>query len=314
MQSNAVFFPCLFMSSLSSSIKRKKEKTFPKQNDNRNQKTTFFKPFCSSLNLIAGKSEKKTFIPHGEKKDAKNFAWVRILKTSIIYFMAMGRMKKKIFNLDSLIWHLHNVLKAKLSLFAPREKFRIKTSLIKIFFIFFTTANFLFSYSPPERDEVGVHGDVVDDPIGEGHLADVDELAGADGPLDDVLFELAIAESRRLMQKGQHEDDGDGLLGLGQRAPRPRDGRVTHVDVPLHGQGQREPDRGRVEDLRHVLQHDDVGIARFSVADRAVVAQRVNVKVPKNKQCRLNRLPVLYFIRGKGGRNFFYGCWREKKS
>ena len=37
---------------------------------------------------------------------------------------------------------------------------------------------------PPEGDEVAVERDVIDDPVREGDLADVDELAAADRVLD----------------------------------------------------------------------------------------------------------------------------------
>ena len=78
------------------------------------------------------------------------------------------------------------------------------------------------------------------------------------------------------MEEREEEYPGDGLLGLSHGTPRPGDGRVADVDVPLHGQGQRQPDGRRVEDLRHVLQHGLVRVAGLLVRDRFVVPQGVD--------------------------------------
>ena len=52
------------------------------------------------------------------------------------------------------------------------------------------------SYSPPECYEVSIKWDVRDHPVGEGDLADVDELAAADRILDRHDLKRAIEESR----------------------------------------------------------------------------------------------------------------------
>ena len=48
---------------------------------------------------------------------------------------------------------------------------------------------------PPKRDEVSVEGDVVDDPAGEGDLADVDVLAAANRVLDPHHLESPVEKS-----------------------------------------------------------------------------------------------------------------------
>ena len=78
---------------------------------------------------------------------------------------------------------------------------------------------------------------------------------------------------------------------------------MADVDVPLDGQGKREPDRRSVEYLHliylnilrgvemcvsnlsspylgHVLQHRLVSVSRLLVIDGVVVAEGVDVKVP----------------------------------
>ena len=90
------------------------------------------------------------------------------------------------------------------------------------------------------------------------------------------------------MEEREEEDPSDGLFGLSHGAPGSGDGRVTHVDVSLHGQGQGQPDGRRVENLRHVFQHDHVGVARLFVPDGGVVAQRVNVEIPGKVQRKLS--------------------------
>jgi hypothetical protein len=54
-----------------------------------------------------------------------------------------------------------------------------------------------FAHSPVEGDEVSVHGDVLYDPVGEGDLADVDELAAADRVLDGHVVKLLVEKSVR---------------------------------------------------------------------------------------------------------------------
>ena len=50
--------------------------------------------------------------------------------------------------------------------------------------------------SPPEGDEVSVERDIIDDPFGEGDLADVDELAAADRILDFHDLESSVEKSK----------------------------------------------------------------------------------------------------------------------
>lgn len=85
----------------------------------------------------------------------------------------------------------------------------------------------------------------------------------------------------RLVEEGDEDGAGDGLLGPGDGAPGARHGGVADVDVALEGEQQRQPDGRRVEDLRHVLHHGVVRVARLLVGDGAVVAQREHVKVPE---------------------------------
>ena len=84
----------------------------------------------------------------------------------------------------------------------------------------------------------------------------------------------------RLVEEGDEDGAGDGLLGPGDGAPGARHGGVADVDVALEGEQQRQPDGRRVEDLRHVLHHGVVRVARLLVGDGAVVAQREHLKVP----------------------------------
>ena len=91
---------------------------------------------------------------------------------------------------------------------------------------------------------------------------------------------MTIFSPGGLVEKGDDDGAGDGLLGPGDGAPGARHGGVADVDVALEGEQQRQPDGRRVEDLRHVLYHGVVRVARLLVGDGAVVAQREHVKVP----------------------------------
>ena len=82
------------------------------------------------------------------------------------------------------------------------------------------------------------------------------------------------------MKEGKEEYPSNGFLGLSKGAPGSGDGRVAHVDVALHGQGQREPNWGRVENLWHILQHCHVRVASLFGMKRFIIAQCVYVKVP----------------------------------
>jgi len=55
--------------------------------------------------------------------------------------------------------------------------------------------------SPPEGDEVRVQADVVDHPVGEGHLADGDVLAGAERILDGQILKLLVEKSAKKKEK-----------------------------------------------------------------------------------------------------------------
>ena len=85
---------------------------------------------------------------------------------------------------------------------------------------------------------------------------------------------------RSLVEEREEEDPRYGLLGLPYGAPGPGYGRVTDVDVPLNGEGQRQPDGGRVEGLRHDVEHGLVSVAGLLGGDGLVVAEGVDVKVP----------------------------------
>ena len=93
-----------------------------------------------------------------------------------------------------------------------------------------------------------------------------------------------LLSPRGLVEKGEEDGAGDGLLGPRDGAPGARHAGVAHVDVPLEGEQQRQPDGGRVENLRHVLHHGVVRVAGLLVGDRAVVAQREHVKVPEKEK------------------------------
>ena len=55
----------------------------------------------------------------------------------------------------------------------------------------------IVSFLPPERDEVSVEWDVLNDPVGEGDLADVDELPAADRVLDRHVFKFLVKEPEK---------------------------------------------------------------------------------------------------------------------
>ena len=95
---------------------------------------------------------------------------------------------------------------------------------------------------------------------------------------------MTIFSPGGLVEKGDDDGAGDGLLGPGDGAPGARHGGVADVDVPLEGEQQRQPDGGRVENLRHVLHHGVVRVAGLLVGDGAVVAQREHVKVPEKEE------------------------------
>ena len=103
------------------------------------------------------------------------------------------------------------------------------------------------------------------------------------------------------MEEGDEDGAGDGLLGPGDGAPGARHGGVADVDVALEGEQQRQPDGGRVEDLRHVLHHGVVRVARLLVGDGAVVAQREHVKVPA-AAAKANKKLIDAKVRSEGRR------------
>ncbi len=104
------------------------------------------------------------------------------------------------------------------------------------------------------------------------------------------------------MQDCKEEYPGDRLLGPLHGAPGAGDVRVADVDIALHRQRKRQPDRRGVEDLeirgvlrriaancdadatephlRHGLHHRLVGVSRLLALDRASVAKGVVVEVP----------------------------------
>lgn len=110
------------------------------------------------------------------------------------------------------------------------------------------------------------------------------------------------------MQGGQQQDEHHRLEHSGHRAPGARHRKVAHVDVallreivilakmfgfpnprahnlPLSGQQQGEPDGVGVEERGQRLVHDVEHVAqRHGVDGLAVVAERVEVKVPRRGQ------------------------------
>uniref|UniRef100_A0A8D8LWH7 Uncharacterized protein n=1 Tax=Cacopsylla melanoneura TaxID=428564 RepID=A0A8D8LWH7_9HEMI len=83
------------------------------------------------------------------------------------------------------------------------------------------------------------------------------------------------------MYRGQHGNPGHTLQHPRHRTPGASNGGVAHVDVPLHREGQCQPDRSRMEQGRYHLIHNIPRIAGRHRGQRlVVVTKRIHVEQP----------------------------------